>query len=64
MVDRHPNASALPPAGQARMSFLTPSGLHFGQGALDALSRDPLGGRVIQLATDLMRALIAKTNAG
>jgi len=55
---------APPPKGQARMSFLTPSGLHFGQGAMDVLSQDPLGGRVIQLATVLMRGLIAKTNAG
>jgi hypothetical protein len=55
---------APPPRGQVRMSFLTPSGLHFGQGLMDALSRDPLGGRVIQLATVLMKALVAKTNAG
>jgi hypothetical protein len=46
------------------MSFLTPSGLHFGQGPMDALARDPLGGRVIQVATVLMKAMIAKTNAG
>jgi hypothetical protein len=52
-----------PPRGHVRMSFLTPSGLHFGQGPMDALSRDPLGGRVIQLATVLMQGLIAKTNA-
>lgn len=55
---------APPPRGQIRMSFLTPSGLHFGQGPMDTLSRDPLGGRVVQLATVLMRGLIAKTNAG
>jgi hypothetical protein len=54
---------APPSPGHTRMSFLTPSGLHFGQGPMAALSRDPLGGRVIQLATVLMRGLIAKTNA-
>lgn len=54
---------APPQIGQARMSFLTPSGLHFGQGPIDALSRDPLGGRVIQVATVLMKGLIAQTNA-
>src|SRR5947208_3225975 len=54
---------APPPPGQTRMSFLTPSGLHFGQGPMAALSRDPLGGRVVQLATVLMRGLIAKTHA-
>jgi hypothetical protein len=51
-----------PPRDSARLSFLTPSGLHFGQGPTSALSRDPLGGRVLQLATDLMRALVAKQN--
>ena len=54
---------APPPPGQARMSFLTPSGLHFAQGPMAALARDPLGGRVIQLATILMKDLIAKTHA-
>ena len=53
---------APPPRGSARLSFLTPSGLHFGQGPMDALSRDPLGGRVLHLAAVLMRALIAKTD--
>jgi hypothetical protein len=51
-----------PPRDSARLSFLTPSGLHFGQGPTSALSRDPLGGRVLQLATELMRALVAKQN--
>jgi hypothetical protein len=51
-----------PPRDSARLSFLTPSGLHFGQGPTSALSRDPLGGRVLQLATELMRALVAKTD--
>lgn len=55
---------APPPHDQARLSFLTPSGLHFGQGPMAVLSRDPLGARVLQLATVLMRALIAKTKTG
>ncbi len=49
-----------PPRDSARLSFLTPSGLHFGQGEMDALSTDPLGGRVLQLASNLMVALIEK----
>jgi hypothetical protein len=53
-----------PPTDQVRMSFLTPSGLHFGQGAMDVMSRDPLGGRVIHAATVLMTSLIAKSNTG
>jgi hypothetical protein len=54
---------APPPRDHARLSFLTPSGLHFGQGPMDVLARDPLGAQVLQLASELMRALIAKTNA-
>ena len=51
-----------PPArGQARLSFLTPSGLHFGQASLPSLSNDPLGAKVLRLATALMQALTAKT---
>jgi hypothetical protein len=49
------------PAGQARLSFLTPSGLHFGQGPMSALAADPLAGSVLQAATALMQTLIAKT---
>ena len=50
-----------PPAGQARISMLTPSGLHFGQAAFDVLAADQLGGAVIATATQLMQSLIAKT---
>ncbi len=49
-----------PPKGQLRMSFLTPSGLHFGQGPFEALQADPLGGKTVQLATKLMLALVEK----
>jgi hypothetical protein len=52
-----------PPRGSARLSFLTPSGLHFGQGPMETLARDPLGGRALHLASVLMTALIAKSNA-
>lgn len=51
---------APPPSGQMRLSFLTPSGLHFGQGPISALASDPIGGRVVQAATQLMQALTAK----
>ena len=50
----------VPPQGQARISMLTPSGLHFGQAPLNALANDPMGGPIIQAATDLMGALIKK----
>jgi hypothetical protein len=54
---------AQPPRDYARLSFLTPSGLHFGQGPMAALSRDPLGGQVLHIGALLMQALIAKTKA-
>ncbi len=50
-----------PPAGQARINLLTPSGLHFGQGPFELLSRDGLGGPALAAATALMQSLIAKT---
>jgi len=44
--------------GQARISLLTPSGLHFGQAAFETLAQDPIGAPVIAAATRLMQALI------
>jgi hypothetical protein len=52
---------AAPPTGQVRINLLVPSGLHFGQGPLDALSRDPLGGPVIAAEMQLMQGLIDKS---
>ena len=52
-----------PPApgiGEARISMLTPSGLHFGQAPMDDLAADQLGGPVIHMATQLMQRLIEK----
>ncbi len=49
-----------PPDGQARISMLTPSGIHFGQAPLEALTGDPMGGRVIGAAVSLMQELICK----
>jgi hypothetical protein len=43
-----------------RMSFLTPSGLHFGQAPMDQLSGDPLAGPVIAAGIELMQAMIEK----
>jgi hypothetical protein len=47
-----------PAAGQVRITMLTPSGLHFGQGEFEVLAGDPLGGPVISSAMKLMMALI------
>jgi len=49
-----------PPADAMRLSFLTPSGLHFGQAPINTLAADPIGGKVVHLASQLMQALIAK----
>ena len=51
----------VPPQGQARVSMLTPSGLHFGQAPLNALANDVMGGPIIKAAIDLMQALIKKS---
>src|SRR5262249_13764487 len=48
-----PWKEARPPApadGNTRINLLTPSGLHFGEGPLDALAKDKLGGPVISAA--------------
>jgi hypothetical protein len=49
-----------PPAGQMRLNFLTPSGLHFGQGSMDVLSQDPMAKPVIDAGVKLMQALITR----
>jgi hypothetical protein len=47
-----------PPNGQVRINLLTPSGLHFGQGPMNAISKDPMGGPVLRSAFNLMQELI------
>lgn len=53
-----------PQGGDVRVSLLTPSGLHFGQGSFDTLASDELGAPIIAAATRLMQALIAKSEGG
>ncbi len=48
-----------PPNGSIRLNFLTPSGIHFGQGPFEDFARDPMAGPVINAATALMQALVA-----
>lgn len=55
------NRPPAPPKGHARINLLVPSGLHFGQGPLDALAKDRLGGPVIASAFRLMQELIKLT---
>jgi hypothetical protein len=51
----------VPKKGFVRINLLTPSGLHYGEGPLDAMSGDGLGGPAIHGALSVMKALIAKT---
>lgn len=53
---------AAPEPGQARITMLTPGGLHFGQAQFDALARDAMGGPVIRAAMVLMKRLIEKAS--
>ncbi len=52
-----------PQRGQTRLSFLTPSGLHFGQGPTEALPADPKAGVVLPLAALLMTDLLQRAKA-
>ncbi len=47
-----------PPPSFVRLNMLTPSGLHFGEGPMDALGGDPMGGPVLAAGAALMSALI------
>jgi len=49
-----------PPQGAdtGRLSFLVSDGLYFGEGPMSALSADPLGGRVVQAAVQLLVATV------
>jgi hypothetical protein len=51
------------PEGQARLSFLCPSGLHFGQGPLPDLMSDQGARALVNAGLALLQALIARTSA-
>jgi hypothetical protein len=46
-----------PTNGNVRLNMLTPSGLHFGYGGFETLSKDPMGAALIDPATQLMLKL-------
>lgn len=48
-----------PPPGHARLSILTPSGLHFGQGPFETLAADPMAAPLVTAATILMQQMTA-----
>lgn len=43
--------------GLVRLNILTPSGLHFGQGPLEVLAGDPMGGPLFEAGTRLLQAI-------
>lgn len=64
-IGPHDGARPGPPAlPNAQLSFLTPSGLHFGRGDAEVLMRDPMGGPVIGTAVKLLQAVIALSQSG
>jgi len=49
---------AAPPAGHIRINFLSPMGLHFGEGRMQQMLQEPLAKPVIDAGVALMQALI------
>lgn len=47
-----------PKNGIARINLLTPSGIHLGQGPVDALNQDAMGGPILSAAFGLMKRLV------
>jgi len=52
-----------PARGEVRINLLASSGLHFGQGPYEVLTKDPMGGPVIAAALGLMQSLIENQSA-
>jgi hypothetical protein len=50
-----------PPKGNARINLLTPSGLHLGQGPIETLKQDPMGGPILTAAFKLSQRLMDLT---
>jgi hypothetical protein len=50
-----------PKHGIARINLLTPSGIHLGQGPIEALNQDAMGGPILSAAFGLMKRLVELT---
>jgi hypothetical protein len=50
-----------PKNGIARINLLTPSGIHLGQGPVEALNQDAMGGPILSAAFGLMKRLVELT---
>lgn len=57
---------ARPNTGSIRMSFLVSDGLYFGQGDLNVMQKDALGGPIIAASLELLNAIVdfASKNSG
>ncbi len=53
----------LPGRGNFRLNFLTPIGLHYGEGPMELMQNESLAGPVISAAMNLMSALSDKSDA-
>lgn len=51
---------APPPKGNVRISFLVSDGLYFGEGPINVLFNDPMGGPALQSATAMMQYITDK----
>jgi hypothetical protein len=51
----------IPAQGNVRINLLTSQGLHFGEGPMNVLAGDPMGGPIIKAAFNLMQTLIGIT---
>ena len=47
-----------PKKGNVRINLLTPSGIHLGQGPVEALNQDAMGGPILSAAYGLMKRLV------
>lgn len=47
-----------PKSGNVRINLLTPSGIHLGQGPVEALNQDAMGGPILSAAFGLMKRLV------
>jgi hypothetical protein len=50
-----------PTEGHVRLTFLVSDGLYFGEGPSAAIQRDPIGGPVLQAATQLLVKIVSAT---
>jgi hypothetical protein len=50
-----------PTAGRVRLTFLVSDGLYFGEGPSSAIQQDPIGGPVLQAATQLLMKIVIAT---